>query len=115
MCGRFATFSPMTDFAKHFHAKPRVEVDPRYNIAPSQQVLAVREQTKGDRELIKLRWGLIPFWAKDSKIGYRMINARAETVAEKPAFRHAFKKQRCIFGFSESGSGFESQWNRKCT
>lgn len=104
MCGRFAAFSPISVYAEHFHAKPQADVNPRYNVAPSQPVLAVREQDTGGRELIKLRWGLIPFWAKDSKIGYRMINARAETVTEKPAFRNAFKKHRCLIpadGFYE--------------
>ena len=91
MCGRFAAFSPNEVYAEHCHAISRVAAVPRYNVAPSQPILAVREQENGERELIPLRWGLIPFWAKDSQIGYRTINARAETVAEKPAFRHAFK------------------------
>jgi putative SOS response-associated peptidase YedK len=104
MCGRFAAFSPNKVYAEHFHAISRVALNPRYNVAPSQPILAVREQESGERELIPLRWGLIPSWAKDSQIGYRTINARAETVAEKPAFRHAFKKQRCLIpadGFYE--------------
>ena len=104
MCGRFAAFSPNEVYAEHFHAISRVAAAPRYNVAPSQPILAVREQESGERELIPLRWGLIPSWANDSQIGYRTINARAETVAEKPAFRHAFKKQRCLIpadGFYE--------------
>ena len=104
MCGRFAAFSPNEVYAEHFHAISRVAAVPRYNVVPSQPILAVREQKNGERELIPLRWGLIPSWAKDSQIGYRTINARAETVAEKPAFRHAFKKQRCLItadGFYE--------------
>jgi putative SOS response-associated peptidase YedK len=71
-------------------------VEPRYNIAPTQYIAAVRNAEDGERELALLRWGLIPFWAKDPSIGNRMINARAETVAEKPAFRAAYKRRRCV-------------------
>lgn len=104
MCGRFACFSPIATFAKRFRAQVASQTDPRYNVAPSQQVLAVRENAAGRRELTTLRWGLIPFWAKEKDIGYRMINARAETVAQKPAFRYAFQRRRCLIpadGFYE--------------
>ncbi|WP_363183642.1 SOS response-associated peptidase family protein [uncultured Thiocystis sp.] len=67
---------------------------PRYNLAPSSPLLAVRVHPDGKRVITRLHWGLIPSWAKDRKIGYRTINARAETVAEKPAFRAAFKQRR---------------------
>jgi putative SOS response-associated peptidase YedK len=70
---------------------------PRYNIAPTQLVAAVRPTANtGGRELVPLKWGLIPSWAKDKKIASSLINARAETVAEKPAFRSAFKRRRCL-------------------
>jgi putative SOS response-associated peptidase YedK len=70
---------------------------PRFNVAPTQNVAVVRLDSKQQgRELPHLRWGLIPSWADDPSIGSRMINARAETVAEKPAFRHAFKAKRCL-------------------
>jgi putative SOS response-associated peptidase YedK len=70
---------------------------PRYNIAPTQSVAAVRATPDaGRRELVPLRWGLIPSWAKDPKVGNRLLNARAETVAETPAFRAAFKRRRCL-------------------
>jgi putative SOS response-associated peptidase YedK len=72
------------------------ELTPRYNIAPTQLIAAVREGADGCRRLGMLRWGLIPSWAKDPSIGARMINARAETIAEKPAFRAAFRRQRCL-------------------
>jgi putative SOS response-associated peptidase YedK len=77
----------------------------RYNVAPTQDILAVRfnPETK-ERILDALRWGLVPYWAKDIKIGYSLINAKAETVAEKPAFREAFKSRRCLIaadGFYE--------------
>ena len=78
-------------------------LEPRYNIAPTQEVVAVRMRD-GGRALVRLRWGLIPFWAKDAAIGAKMINARAETLAEKPAFREAFQKRRCVIaadGFYE--------------
>ena len=68
----------------------------RYNIAPTQQVAAIRDDASGVRELVMLRWGLVPFWAKDPAIGNRMINARAETVAEKPSYRNAYKRRRCL-------------------
>ncbi len=77
---------------------------PRYNIAPSQQIAVVRQQNGGDRELTFLQWGLIPSWSKDPAIGYKMINARSETVHEKPSFKQAFLARRCIIpasGFYE--------------
>jgi putative SOS response-associated peptidase YedK len=72
------------------------ELAPRYNIAPTQPVLAVRTVPAGERELVTLRWGLVPAWADDPSIGNRLINARAETVADKPAFRAAFRARRCL-------------------
>ncbi len=77
----------------------------RYNIAPTQEVPAVRRGPEdGERHLALLRWGLIPSWAKEASIGSRMINARAESVAEKPAYRTAFRRRRCLIpadGFYE--------------
>jgi putative SOS response-associated peptidase YedK len=81
-----------------------LEYRPRFNIAPSQPVLAILADEAGARRAEMLRWGLVPFWAKDARIGNRMINARAETVAEKPAFRTAFARRRCLLpvdGFYE--------------
>ena len=90
----------MTVLAKQFQfdlGPDFADIRPRYNIPPMQQVLAVRQPEQGSkRELVALRWGLIPVWAKDAKIGYSTINARGDTVAEKPAFRSAFKKRRCL-------------------
>jgi len=88
---------------------------PRYNIAPSQPVPIIR-QIDHHRHLDSVRWGLVPSWAKDPKIGYKMINARAETVAEKPSFRTAFKHRRCMViadGFYEwksTSSGKQPYW-----
>lgn len=96
MCGRFAFYSPAEAAAALFGVDADIEAEPRYNIAPTDDVLAIRTDADGKRELARLRWGLVPFWAKDPSIGNRMINARAETVAEKPAFRAAFRRRRCL-------------------
>ncbi len=96
MCGRFAFYSPAEATAALFGAAGTSGLEPRYNIAPTQDIAAVREDAAGERELVMLRWGLVPFWAKDPAIGNRMINARAETVAEKPAYRAAYRHRRCL-------------------
>ncbi|NIL94868.1 MAG: hypothetical protein GTO71_10635 [Woeseiaceae bacterium] len=96
MCGRFAFYSPSEATAALFGASGSAPVEARYNIAPTQYVAAVRNADDESRELTVFRWGLVPFWAKDPSIGNRMINARAETVAEKPAFRAAYRHRRCI-------------------
>lgn len=104
MCGRFTQISDISRYVALFEASAGILLHPRYNISPSQQVLACRRSEMGWRELSLLRWGLIPHWAKDPRTGYSMINARAETVAEKPAYRDAFKKRRCLIpadGFYE--------------
>ena len=95
MCGRYTLIADLGDLAQRFEFDGSdFSYDPGYNIAPTESVLTVRN-VEG-REAAFMRWGLIPFWAKDPKIGARMINARAETVAEKPAFRNALKKRRCL-------------------
>lgn len=96
MCGRFAFYSPSEATAALFGVDGALQVEPQFNIAPTQHVAAVRNDADLKRELVMLRWGLIPSWAKDPKIGNRMINARAETVAEKPSYRSAFKHRRCV-------------------
>ena len=96
MCGRFAFYSPSEATAALFDVVGALPVEARYNIAPSQYVAAIRNGEDGARHLAMLRWGLVPFWAKDPSIGNRMINARAETVAEKPAFRAAYRHRRCL-------------------
>ena len=96
MCGRFAFYSPSEAAVALFGASGSAEVQPRYNIAPTQYVAAIRNDESQERELVMLRWGLVPFWAKDPSIGNRMINARAETVAEKPSYRNAYKHRRCL-------------------
>lgn len=79
-----------------FGVSGALPVEARYNIAPTQYIAAIRNDGEGDRELAMLRWGLVPFWAKDPSIGNRMINARAETVAEKPSYRAAYRHRRCL-------------------
>ena len=96
MCGRFAFYSPSEATAALFGVDGALAVEPRYNIAPTQYVAAIRDDADRNRELVMLRWGLVPFWAKDPAIGNKMINARAETVAEKPSYRNAFKHRRCV-------------------
>ena len=95
MCGRYTLIADLGDLAQRFEFDGGdFSYDPGYNIAPTESVLTVKN-VEG-REAAFMKWGLIPFWAKDPKIGSRMINARAETVAEKPAFRNALKKRRCL-------------------
>jgi len=96
MCGRFAFYSPSEATAALFGVVGAPELEPCYNIAPTQMVAAVRDKQDKNRELVMLRWGLVPSWAKDASIAHRMINARAETVAEKPSYRAAFAHRRCV-------------------
>ena len=96
MCGRFARFSPVQKFAGLFGTQAGFNLNPRYNIGPTQALLLARNTVGGSRELAFLHWGLIPHWVKEPKTGYSTINARAETVAEKPIFRNPFRHRRCL-------------------
>lgn len=97
MCGRFSLNQTGEALAKAFDLKTVPPVAPRYNIAPTQPIATVVATAEDpDPHFHLLQWGLIPSWAKDPAIGSRMINARAETVAEKPSFRAAFKRRRCL-------------------
>lgn len=103
MCGRFSLFESIDSLQEQFNFEYYGDLDPRYNIAPGQDILTVFHNGEG-REGVKMRWGFIPFWADDEKIGYKMINARAETVDEKESFKNALKKRRCLIltdGFYE--------------
>jgi putative SOS response-associated peptidase YedK len=95
MCGRFTLRTPAETIADLFGGIPVPRITANYNVAPTQQVATIRQGAEG-REFAWLRWGLLPSWAKDARMGARMINARGETVAEKPAFRAAFKRRRCL-------------------
>ncbi len=104
MCGRFAFYSPSEATAALFGVESAAAVEARHNIAPTQFIAAIRQDEEKRRELAMLRWGLVPSWAKDPSIGSRMINARAETITEKPSFRTAYRKRRCLIladGFYE--------------
>lgn len=97
MCGRYSLGASPGDLVDVFDVPPlQFPWEPSWNIAPTQDALIVAADGKGGRKIGPLRWGLVPFWAKDPSIGNRMINARSETAADKPAFRAAFKKRRCL-------------------
>jgi putative SOS response-associated peptidase YedK len=105
MCGRFTLRTPPSEIVQQFQVEqtPLFDSVIRYNIAPTQSVPVVRAHDDR-RQLTAMRWGLVPSWAKDTKIGYSTINARADSLATKPAFRTAFKKRRCLIvadGFYE--------------
>jgi putative SOS response-associated peptidase YedK len=107
MCGRYRRTNQEEELARMYHIPipKQTDLPISYNIAPSQKVLAVRYDTeKSARSFVALRWGLIPSWAKDEKIGYKMINARMETIQTAPSYRSAFEKRRCLIlanGFYE--------------
>ncbi len=111
MCGRFKLSTPEAELRQALGFVEQPNLAPRYNIAPTEEVpvLRQRREPKGERTLQNLRWGLIPSWAKDGKIASTLINARAETLDEKPAFAAAFRKRRCLVpadGFYEwAGEG----------
>ena len=113
MCGRFTQISSSSDIAKAFNLAHVPRLEPRYNIAPTQQVAVIlRSDPESEREFRWLRWGLIPHWAKEKSIGNKLINARGETVAQKPSFRSALRHSRCLIiasGFYE----WQQQENRK--
>ncbi len=98
MCGRYAATKDPGGLAEEFEASmvPEETLLPDYNVAPTKKVYVVIDHQDHHRSLDIARWGLVPVWAKDPSIGSRMINARAETVSEKPAFRRAFAKRRCL-------------------
>lgn len=98
MCGRYTLFADYEELIERFQivsAFDKEEYEESYNIAPSHSVVAVINDGKQNR-MGYLRWGLVPVWAKDDKVGFTMINARAETIAEKPSFRMSFQRSRCL-------------------
>lgn len=110
MCGRYSLGVGLEDLCRFFDI-PLIAslLEPRFNIAPTQGALVVRSKPAGGtREIALLKWGLVPSWAKDTAIGNKLINARSETVAEKPSFRDAFRKRRCLI----PATGFY-EWQRR--
>jgi putative SOS response-associated peptidase YedK len=108
MCGRYLLISPVEAMRKFFDVGGLLNLPPRYNIAPTQDAPVVRLDQQGRRELIPMRWGLVPLWAKDLSMGARAINARAESIDQKPAFRDAFERRRCLV----PSDGF-FEWEKK--
>lgn len=105
MCGRFTLTASGRVIAQQFNLSDLPEIPPRYNIAPTQEIATIyRSSEQQDQQFQWMKWGLIPFWSKDVTIGSKLINARVETVTEKPSFRKAFRQQRCLIladGFYE--------------
>lgn len=111
MCGRFTSKAKPEQIKKEFNVAgidDSIKFEPRFNIAPSQMISVVVERGGEERIVAPLKWGLVPSWAKDAGIGSRMINARAETLTEKPSFREAFRRRRCII----PATGFY-EWQRR--
>ena len=114
MCGRFFINTPVEALEAHFDAVAATGIVPRYNLAPTTPVPVVKE-TEGGRGILLHHWGLIPSWAKDPAMGARLINARGETVADKPSFRASFRRRRCLVpasGFYEwqARPGHKQPW-----
>jgi putative SOS response-associated peptidase YedK len=109
MCGRFVMISPIPVIAKRFNVEAvcLADIKPSYNISPMQEIVIINKMDT--KQLVPCRWGFLPVWVKDPSMGNKMINARAETIAEKPAFRHAFKGQRCLI----AADGFYEWENRQ--
>jgi putative SOS response-associated peptidase YedK len=112
MCGRFGLWADPGQIENHFKVQLPQSLPFRYNIAPSQEIPAIRVSKEGKRKLTMLRWGLIPFWAKEQSSKYKMINARADTVFSKPAYKAAVRRRRCLVpatGFFEWKRGERSK------
>lgn len=115
MCGRFALNEDPKKLAEHFKLSGEVSLTPSWNIAPSTRICSITADQSEARHIHRMKWGLIPAWAKDATIGNKLSNARGETVAEKPSFRSAFKSHRCIIpasGFYEwkTEKGVKQPW-----
>jgi len=108
MCGRYSLTTDAATLAEHFQVLRQIRFQPSYNIAPSRKILNIVELDDGSRKAVNLFWGLVPSWAKDSKNSSHLINARIETIQEKPSFRSAFKHRRCLI----PADGFY-EWERR--
>ena len=104
MCGRYSLTTDAETLAEHFQVLRDIRFQPSYNIAPNRKILNIVELDDGSRKAVNLFWGLVPSWSKDSKNSAHLVNARFETIREKPSFRAAFKHRRCLIpadGFYE--------------
>lgn len=116
MCGRFSLTAPPDAVRRSFGLDETPQLEPRFNVAPGQDVATVSVSREGRRVLALRRWGLVPFWAKDPRIGARLVNARCETAAEKPAYREALRRRRCLvpadgfFEWGPEGRGPRQPW-----
>lgn len=116
MCGRFTLTTPPEMVRREFGLDATPELEPRFNVAPGQEVAGVSQDPANGRVLKTRRWGLVPSWAKDPKPGGRLVNARVETANEKPAYRDAFRRRRCLvpadgfFEWAGSGRGPRQPW-----
>jgi putative SOS response-associated peptidase YedK len=115
MCGRFALNEKPIKIAEHFKVSGDLDLSPSWNIAPSSSICSITANEEGVQHLRRMRWGLIPPWAKDASIGNKLANARGETIAEKPSFRSAFKHRRCIIPASafyewKAENGIKQPW-----
>ncbi|MDX8127997.1 SOS response-associated peptidase [Methylomonas sp. OY6] len=108
MCGRYSLTTTPDIIIEHFQLLRQVKFQPSYNIPPGQKILAIVELEDRSRKAVNLHWGLVPSWSKDAKNSGHLINARAETVKEKPSFRSAFKHRRCLI----PATGFY-EWERR--
>jgi len=108
MCGRFVLDTPVGELNKEYGLSSQSDLIPQYNIAPSQLIAVVRENFAAQREITMLKWGLIPSWTKEVSGAFKMINARSETVHEKPSFKSAVRSRRCII----PASGFY-EWQKQ--
>lgn len=108
MCGRYSLTTEAETLAEHFQVLRPIRFQPSYNIAPGQKILNIVELDDGSRKAVNLFWGLVPSWSKDSKYSAHLINARMETIREKPSFRSAFKHRRCLI----PADGFY-EWERR--
>jgi putative SOS response-associated peptidase YedK len=116
MCGRFTLTASPASVQREFGLDAPPVLTPRFNVAPGQEVATIQASASGRRVLSMRRWGLVPYWAKDPRIGGRLVNARSETAGEKPAFRDALRRRRCLVpadGFYEwavAGAGPRRPW-----
>lgn len=109
MCGRYALATSPVEIAKHFSLHTWETFDAGYNIAPGSLIPVIRQSPEKQRVLHRLKWGLLPHWAKDPTIAARLNNARGESVSDKPAFRDAFSRRRCLIPASGFSSGNRRQ------